>query len=221
MLRLSLPIPYVVSPESVCRHPSSSSRMRRSAAPSQFQYQGRCIGPASLQRPFRTPLDGETARYRSKLPGHDDGNRKLACLGHDLNRLRSAVEESGERVRVQIKSGPQVRFCSNSSSMSFCIRVVSCGDGQFARAFEPELARASIAERSFSSTACVIVLAQGIPRALAVALALRKVGSGISSVVFMTPVSHIYGSRHSFGSTSRQGPVDFFEEASKDLGSPF
>ncbi len=33
----------------------------------------------------------------------------------------------------------------------------------------------------------------GIPNAPAVALALRKVGSGISSVVFTMPVSHIYG----------------------------
>jgi hypothetical protein len=46
---------------------------------------------------------------------------------------------------------------------------------------------------SFSSTARVTYLRKGIPNVLAAALALRKVGSGISSVVFTRPVSHIRG----------------------------
>jgi hypothetical protein len=61
-----------------------------------------------------------------------------------------------------------------------------------------------------SSTACVTYSRNEIPNALAVALALRKVGSGISSVVFTTPVSHIYGAAARRDSSARAGRVRVF-----------
>src|SRR5579862_7911884 len=46
---------------------------------------------------------------------------------------------------------------------------------------------------SFSWTASVTNWRRGIPRSAAFTLAFRRIGSGISRVVFMTPCSHIYG----------------------------
>ncbi|MSV34399.1 MAG: hypothetical protein EXQ47_02205 [Bryobacterales bacterium] len=59
----------------------------------------------------------------------------------------------------------------------------------FIHGFSPDTGAAA----SFSSTASVTNCRSGIPRSAAFTLAFRKIGSGISSVVFTTSSSHIYG----------------------------
>ena len=78
--------------------------------------------------------------------------------------------------------------------MIFCIRNVSAWRWASSPAHSSQgLSGRRLPWESFSSTACVTYSRKGIPRALAVALALRKVGPGISSFVLTEPVFDIYG----------------------------
>src|ERR1035437_9841204 len=148
---------------------------------------------------------------KSKLPGYHYGDRKLARLGHNLNCFRRSVQISGKGISVQNQVQSSGSICSNSSSMIFCIRNVSPWRWASSPAHSSQgLPGRRLPWESFSSTACVTYSRKGIPNALAVALALRKVGSGISSVVFTAPVSHIYGTAARRDSSARDGRVRVF-----------
>src|ERR1039457_1390163 len=141
---------------------------------------------------------------KSKLPGYDYRNRNLARLGHNLNCFRCSVQISGKGIRVQNQVQSSGSICSNSSSMIFCMRMVSLWRCASSPTHSSQgLPWRRLPRESFSSTARVTNSRNGIPNALAVALALRKVGSGISRVVFMTPVSHIYGTAARLDSSGR------------------
>ena len=79
----------------------------------------------SLQGPFVLLAVTRLRDTESELPGYYDGDRKFARPGHDLNRFRRFVEICRKSIRVQNQVKSSGSICSNSSSMIFCIRIVS------------------------------------------------------------------------------------------------
>jgi len=88
--------------------------------------------------------------------------------------------------------------------------------GQFARTFQPGLARPSTSLGELFLTACVTYSPQRNPNALAVALALRRWGPGFPSVVFTTAsIPYLWGQPLRRVSTARVGRVRPFMVVSR------
>jgi hypothetical protein len=101
-------------------------------------------------------------------------------------RKERSCPESSQVLRFDL-----LEFLVDELLYPFGLVVEMC---QLARAFQPRLASALGARRELFFDGLRDELAQlRIPKALAVTFALRKIGSGISSVVFINANSHIYG----------------------------
>jgi hypothetical protein len=130
---------------------------------------------------------------KSELAGHNDADRDLVGLRHHLNRFRRFVGKSGKSVGVRSQN-PVLRF----DIFEFlvydlldppCLPVEM---GQFARTFQPGFALRPPGRRELFFHRLHNKLAQWNSQRAGGGLSLRKVGSGISSLVCKTPVSHIY-----------------------------
>ena len=129
----------------------------------------------SLQGSFVSLAVAGLRDSKSKLPGNDYRNRNCARLGHNLNYFRCSIQVSGKGIRIQNQVQSSGSICSNSSSMTFCIRNVSPVEMcQFARTFQPGLARPSTSLGELFFDCLRHVLAQGNPQCTGGGLGLAK-----------------------------------------------
>src|SRR5712692_81572 len=130
-----------------------------------------------------------------------DNNRESYLLGasQNPNKAWMFLRGSGKRVRVQDQlrlSGAHISTSSssNASSITLLIRRVSLRKSfSLPRCFIQARWPSAGATFSLSSTASVTNCLSGMPCSAAFDFARRKIVSGISKVVFMDSVSHIYG----------------------------
>src|SRR5713226_4124772 len=132
-----------------------------------------------------------------------DNNRESYLLGasQNPNKAWMFLRGSGKRVRVQDQlrlSGAHISGStfSNASSITLLIRRVSLRKSfNLPMCFIQARWPSAGATFSLSSTASVTNCLSGMPCSAAFDFARRKTVSGISKVVFMDTISHIYGRR--------------------------
>src|SRR5690242_607706 len=115
---------------------------------------------------------------------------------NDRERRRISISGSRQSVRVQNQCQVSASICSESSSIIRLMRAVSrCRCFSLPMCFTQGFPAPLVEAASLSLTASVTNSRRGIPRSAATDLARRNTASGISKVVFIVEVSHIYGSR--------------------------
>src|SRR5215470_6835122 len=125
---------------------------------------------------------------------YDHWNGQLLRFAKYGFKRRFTLGHGREPVGVQDHKRSSASTCSNSSSMIRLIFLVSLRRWRsLPNAVIQGFFAALFSARSLSFTASVTNSRKGIPRSAAVDLARRKMGSGISRVVFMEVWSHIYG----------------------------
>src|SRR5439155_1304552 len=152
---------------------------------------------------------------RYAIPVFAQGNHRYGDLGgfakEGLKR-RFALGQGRKSVGVQNHRRSSGSICSNSRSIRRLILAVSLRKCRsLPKAAIQGLPR-PFSAWSFSTTASETKAQKGIPRSAARDLARRKMPSGISRVVFMPLLSHIYGrgSRKSLLPGVRRGSEEVF-----------
>src|SRR6266487_4272996 len=129
---------------------------------------------------------------------HNDRNVKLVGSSDLLHNWRNAIRKCRERIRIENHCRSSGSMFSNSASITRSIlrfslwRCFNPGGQCHPWFLSPAVA---IYARNLLRQGFLDKLLERVPCRAAVAFALRKSASGISSVVFTNDCSHIYGRR--------------------------
>src|SRR5713226_5188588 len=186
----------------------------RLAKLSQFKIDGRVVmgsflddiqDPAVRKEAVQPPLIARPMaglrNPKAILPNDNNGQSELRGASQNSNNAGMLLRCRGKRIRVQDQSrltGVHISGStfSNASSITLLIRRVSLRKSfNLPMCFIQGLWPSAGATFSLSSTASVTNCLRGMPCSAAFDFARRKIVSGISKVVFMDTISHIYGRR--------------------------
>src|SRR5262249_55069031 len=135
---------------------------------------------------------------------HNHRNSEVIRFAKQGLNGRFALHQGREPVGIQDHKWSSASTCSNSSSMIRLILAVSLRRWRsLPNAVIQGFSDALVSATSLSFTASVTNSRKGMPRSAAADLARRKMGSGISRVVFIQIWSHFYGSIVNMRSTCR------------------